>query len=81
MNPKLSEFTYDQLSLTAKTLIWKRLDLIDHITEIRKTAELERMFEKEIMEWQAQIDDLETLITQFSYAAAQKEFERRVSLN
>ena len=81
MNPKISEFTYEQLSLTAKTLIWKRLDLIDHIEEIKRTPFLERMFKKEITDWQSQIDDLETIITQFSYAAKQKEIERRVSFN
>lgn len=81
MTVKLSDFTHDQLSLTAKTLILKRQDLIEHVDQMKATPELERMFEKEILEWQSQIDDLETLIAQFTYAAAQKEFELRILWN
>lgn len=78
---KLDDFTYDQLRLTAKTLIWKQNDIKDHIAEIKKTPSLERMFEKEILEWESQIEDLNMLIIQFTHAAAQKDFERQVASN
>jgi hypothetical protein len=81
MNPRLSDFSYDQLRLSVHVYMKERAVIEAHLLGLKQFPSLQRMFEKEILEGESQICDLNELITQFSYAMACKEEEMRVASN
>lgn len=81
INPKLSDFTYEQLTLIGKTLIYKKFECQDAIDGWQKYPSLEPMFKSDIEAHEKEMDELETLITQFVHAAAQKRIDMEAVWN
>lgn len=81
IDPKLSDFTLEQLTRNAKLLIKEQARLKNHIADLRKTPSLARMFRDEIVQFETEIEDLQTLVIHFTFVAEQKRMEQRVASN
>lgn len=80
-NPKLSDFTLEQLTIATKAFIAHQMDLKDHVRELRKNPSLASMFKDEIIQFESEIEDLQTLIVQFSWIVVLKQEDQKVASN
>jgi len=81
VDPRLSEFSRDELSDTNLAVVWKIEDLQKHVMALSQTASMQRMFEKEILEWETKIENMRTFSAQLMNAIARKDKQEKVASN
>jgi hypothetical protein len=81
MNPRLSDFSYEQISIVYKGLCAHKQRIQADIEGYRSAELIARMFENEILQLESELDDLDVVIVQFRYMRDQKKKEAIVASN
>jgi hypothetical protein len=81
MNPRLSDFSYEQITIAYKGLCAHKIEIQEHIAGLRKAELVARMFENEILQYETELESLEQVIIQFAWMWVQKKKEAIVASN
>jgi hypothetical protein len=78
---KLSEFTQDQQRLMLRLVIAELADLRAHVQALQNYESIASLMDDSIREYESQIEDLNTLVTQFAGAVVKSIEKERISSN
>jgi hypothetical protein len=81
MNPRLSDFSYEQITIAYKGLCAHKQQIQDRIEGYRSAELITRMFSAEILQLETELDDLGIWIAQLYHAKEEKKRETIVASN
>jgi hypothetical protein len=67
MNPRLSDFTESQLRMMLRSMIYQRVEIEKHVINLKSSAYYEKMFEKDILQFETEIEESIQVETQIAY--------------
>jgi hypothetical protein len=80
-DPKLSEFSESQLKKLLTLVMRDRIDLDAHVNKLMQSRELSYMFSEKIIEYQAEVADLECMEVQIAWSVLKAIENRKVTSN
>lgn len=81
MNPRLSDFTEEQLRMMLRAMISQRVDIEKHIINLRSSAYFAKMFAKEILQYETEIEESIQVETQIAHEITKAQSARLVLSN